>query len=251
MYRPIIKFACCQLVLTFDRARATSAAPTYFKRLCHQASKQTYADGGIYHNNPIQVADVERKLLWPALKDCEPDIVLSLGTAYSSKQKGETKWRPVQKGLLSHGKYLSSLARDHVKTSMDSERTWTDFLRTKHPTPENRKRYVRINPRMNEFLPKLDEIDKMDILKEMTRLHLDSNPVMGSLAQRLVATCFYFDSGPVHQIANVDIYEVSGNLLLGQSTVPLSLTRSQAGSVAVSWRESRSQSSHTSSKGTP
>ncbi|SMQ51120.1 unnamed protein product [Zymoseptoria tritici ST99CH_3D7] len=197
---------------TWEAARATSAAPTYFKPFCHEPSKRTYADGGLYHNNPVEVADQERKLLWPALKDAEPDIIVSLGTAYCPKYKDgdSTKWRPLRPGFLAQGRYLSKLAHDHVKMSLDSERTWENYLRIKQPTAENRKRYIRINPKLPDNLPKLDEVDKIDILKEATRLYLDSNPMIKTLAQRLVATCFYFDSGPAHEVSNADTFEVSG-----------------------------------------
>lgn len=38
---------------TREAARATSAAPRIFKPMSHEASKQAYVDGAIYHNNPI------------------------------------------------------------------------------------------------------------------------------------------------------------------------------------------------------
>ncbi len=70
-----------------DSARATSAAPTYFKPFFHKASKQVYQDGGLYHNNPIEIADIERKLIWPEMEHQYPDIVLSLGTGFNPASK--------------------------------------------------------------------------------------------------------------------------------------------------------------------
>lgn len=39
----------CELK-TWETARATSAAPTYFKSFSHEPSKQEYWDGGLFHN---------------------------------------------------------------------------------------------------------------------------------------------------------------------------------------------------------
>ncbi|KAF1349168.1 hypothetical protein BDV97DRAFT_370365 [Delphinella strobiligena] len=41
----------------WEAARATSAAPLYFRPFSHPTTKQSYHDGGIYHNNPINVAE--------------------------------------------------------------------------------------------------------------------------------------------------------------------------------------------------
>ncbi|KAK4629215.1 Calcium-independent phospholipase A2-gamma [Fulvia fulva] len=111
---------------TWEAARATSAAPQHFKPLCHEASKQTLLDGGIYHNNPINIADQERKLIWPSHQDVEPDVVVSIGTAYCKYDKKRTvldKWRKKRRGVISHGTYLKNIAADHVHSSLDSEKT--------------------------------------------------------------------------------------------------------------------------------
>jgi predicted acylesterase/phospholipase RssA len=64
----------------WEAACATSAAPTYFKPFKHEMTKNIYLDGALYHNNPVEVASRERKLIWPDVADKHPDVMLSLGT---------------------------------------------------------------------------------------------------------------------------------------------------------------------------
>jgi patatin-like phospholipase/acyl hydrolase len=70
-----------QELKVWEAAAATSAAPSYFKPFCHEATKRTYLDGAIYHNNPVRLAHRERRLLWPDVADREPDLFLSIGTS--------------------------------------------------------------------------------------------------------------------------------------------------------------------------
>jgi len=52
----------------WQAARATSAAPTFFKPMCIELPRPaiSYVDGGIGHNNPSEIALEEAKRLWPA-----------------------------------------------------------------------------------------------------------------------------------------------------------------------------------------
>lgn len=200
-------------MLTLKRARATSAAPRYFKPFCHEPSKQTYTDGGIYHNNPIKIADRERKLIWPNQQEEEPDIILSVGTLFSETKKEKRARTYAPKGIVSHMGHLSKMAHDHMHSSLDSEKTWREYLNVRAPTGENRKRYIRLNPRVPEPPPGLDETKKMQGLQATTRLLLGSDQQIKDLARRLVATCFYFDTdGDVKEEDdfNVERYEVTG-----------------------------------------
>jgi len=67
----------------WEAAAATSAAPSYFKPFIHGSTKRTYLDGALYHNNPVRIAEQERKLIWPDVADKHPDILLSVGTSHS------------------------------------------------------------------------------------------------------------------------------------------------------------------------
>ncbi|UKZ82727.1 hypothetical protein TrVFT333_010523 [Trichoderma virens FT-333] len=56
----------------WEAARATSAAPPYFKPFTQQKTGRTYIDGAIHHHCPVFIADQERRLLWEDIKDLPP-----------------------------------------------------------------------------------------------------------------------------------------------------------------------------------
>ncbi|KAG9240689.1 hypothetical protein BJ878DRAFT_570819, partial [Calycina marina] len=75
-------------MLTWEMARASSAAPPYCK------SFRGFQDGGLGgHNNPINLALWEQDALWCRDKR-DPDIVLSLGTGYKRPAEPSTTAPP-------------------------------------------------------------------------------------------------------------------------------------------------------------
>jgi predicted acylesterase/phospholipase RssA len=114
---------------TWQAARATSAAPTYFKPFHHEVSKQTYSDGGICHNNPVAIAEDERKLIWPAQQDEEPDIVVSIGTMHCPKEKDNPARRIAPSGVIAHG--TSNLSSTPQNTSFAYSRPICGYERTR------------------------------------------------------------------------------------------------------------------------
>jgi len=63
-------------------ARATSAAPTFFKPMKIEPSPAvTYVDGGLGYNNPSQLAQAEAKRIWPTAKT---SCLVSIGTGRPS-----------------------------------------------------------------------------------------------------------------------------------------------------------------------
>lgn len=198
---------------TWEAARATSAAPTYFKALCHEASKQTFWDGGVYNNNPINIAERERKLIWPDLAGREPDVVVSVGTMYCGKYepKRKAKWVSSPKGIVAHFKFLAKMASDHLHTSLDSQRTWDEFLSVRGPSRQDSARYVRLNPELDVHPPKLDEVDQLEYLEDLTRFHMGGSHQIQTLARQLVATCFYFEAtGDTREDETGSTFEIDG-----------------------------------------
>ena len=69
----------------WQAAAATSAAPKYFKRFecqhsCGCCVPEEFLDGAIYYNNPVSVANNERRFLFPDVAEKHPDVLLSIGT---------------------------------------------------------------------------------------------------------------------------------------------------------------------------
>ncbi|KFY04385.1 hypothetical protein V491_09370, partial [Pseudogymnoascus sp. VKM F-3775] len=78
-YRHVLSDDSFNRVRVWEAARCTSAAPWYF-RPHHIDGVGTFQDGGLWRNNPIDIAISEARALWPTI--VEPDVVLSLGTGY-------------------------------------------------------------------------------------------------------------------------------------------------------------------------
>ncbi|KAJ4355214.1 hypothetical protein N0V95_003109 [Ascochyta clinopodiicola] len=155
-------------------ARATSAAPRYFRPFVHEASKQIYMDGALYHNNPVRIADTEWKLIWNRGPTTHPDIMLSLGTGSVPDQDEKSLKSPISKrGLIRNGRMLLKIATDHVEDALDCEKTW-----------------------------RLDGVKALEPLqaKVVEKLLQDAISITG-LAFQLVATCFYYDVERVQQSA--------------------------------------------------
>ncbi|KAL3429839.1 hypothetical protein BDV09DRAFT_202723 [Aspergillus tetrazonus] len=180
----------------WESARATSAAPRIFKPFFHNASGQEYQDGAIYHNNPIDVAYREQKLIWPDMADSHPDIVLSIGTGYNpnSQTRDTHLSRPGSRGMISYVMGLAKIAMDHIHSSLDSERTWRVFLERTHPPSRFLDRYVRANLALDNDPPSLDNVEMIDTLSEMTRSRFTKDiSFIQSISDRLVASSFYFE----------------------------------------------------------
>ena len=83
------KFEFPHYLEIWEAASATSAAPSFFKPFVSYRNLQTYLDGALYYNNPIKVANNERKLIWPDVADAHPDIILSVGTGMDAQEINE------------------------------------------------------------------------------------------------------------------------------------------------------------------
>ncbi|KAF2461117.1 hypothetical protein BDY21DRAFT_297819 [Lineolata rhizophorae] len=203
----------------WEAARATSAAPTYFKPFVNDRTNEGYIDGAAYYNNPIRVADHERKLIWPELANQHPDIVLSLGTGHNGNRTrgfvdpscryfghgsdedsvsdtrsfrnaatGWRKWTPLLNIMVSRGESL-----------LDSEREWQTFRNEKFSTNStlDSRRYQRFNPMLSSRTPHLDEKSQVPNLQAEVGDQLRRKPPyqtkITQVAQRLVASCFYFE----------------------------------------------------------
>lgn len=157
-----------------------------------------YLDGAIYHNNPIAIAERERRLIWHARPSESPDMVLSIGTGASPNLHREGS--PVSPsirngGMMDYPKRLFNILRGVLNTSLDCERIWNEFL-TGLPDSSEESRFIRINPVLKGNVPQLDAVGQMMPLQNFVRneaLRTDEELRYRRIAMRLVATCFYFE----------------------------------------------------------
>ena len=188
-----------------------------FKPYGHGPSKQIYTDGAIYHNNPIQIADKERKLIWPELENDSPDIIVSVGTSYnpaarpsSDKALSPLSTRSPRLGVFSHGKSLMKIAIDHIASSLDSEKAWRSYMDVLHPPPNQKAKYIRINPQLNENPPGLDEVDRLPYIQEIVRQMSSLDVNIQNVALRLIASSFYFEKSQPVELAPDGSIHVKG-----------------------------------------
>jgi predicted acylesterase/phospholipase RssA len=184
----------------WEAARATSAAPTYFKPFVHEPTHRSFIDGAVHHNNPIEVAERERKLIWPDCEDDFPDLVVSLGTATSPELKREQSTHITRRGLINHGRAMVRVAKNLVDATIECDNIWDKFL-TGLPLSARQSRFIRINPELHIALPALDHVGAIPVLREAVRLYLHDSTIIKRLASQLIATCFYFElTGQITEI---------------------------------------------------
>lgn len=166
-----------------------------FKPFCHQLSKQTYADGAIYYNNPIEIADKEWKLIWPNMKDECPDIVVSVGTTLRLNARDPSQLTSApRRGVVSHHKSLYKMARERIASCLDPEKTWDNYISVLQPRTIDRQRYVRLNPQLSDEPPRLDEVHRMIPLQKLVRERWRDDPKIRQVAFQLIASSFYFET---------------------------------------------------------
>ncbi|KAG9200602.1 hypothetical protein G6514_006780 [Epicoccum nigrum] len=183
----------------WEVARATSAAPTYFRSFSKGSSEQ-YWDGGLCYNNPASVARDEIFKIWPKMMTEHPDVLLSIGSGYQStdtKQSQDTTgwweritgWVPTPGGM----KMLETLKRTLLK-NMDSEEAWR---KEAYRYQQYQARYFRMSPECKVSLPELDDLKAFDsgMLESLAEEWLkESHVLVETLVRRLFATSFYFKS---------------------------------------------------------
>ncbi|KAF9738488.1 hypothetical protein PMIN01_03771 [Paraphaeosphaeria minitans] len=181
-------------LLIREAARATSAAPTFFKPFKNPRTTEGFVDGAIFHNNPVRIANYESKLLWPDVEDRHADVLLSLGTAHYWSDKdpslhatrsdrrrmhirrvfGSAKPSIEEKrsmpALRAFGEMESwvTIFKKRIESVLDAELTWKEFRKEIRGNYSEIavERYIRINPRTKDRTPKMDDKDKIHVLHD-------------------------------------------------------------------------------------
>jgi hypothetical protein len=176
-------------------------------------------------SNPIHFADSERQLIWPSVSENSRDILVSIGTGYSSDYEGnpdqDTDDSKALKILEQMG-IFSKIAILHLVNQNTSrcQRTWEDFQATLADEPHQMRRCHRVNVPYGrgQTLCKLDEISKMEatqseafsfLRQKSTSVSPDvqrrSFSKLDMIARQLTATLFYFQ--------DLDAYDLNENKL--------------------------------------
>ena len=217
-----LQFSSLLCTQYLPRARATSAAPSFFKSFKSERNNRGYLDGALYHNNPVRVADLERRLIWPDTNNSPPDILLSIGTSCDNTIRNEAQQNfnlhkqrtftmPPESRETEEGNRPGILRRERVPQPrkfinilmnrvgniLDTELTWLTFMSEAiRGDQDDKTRYHRINPNIGEEPPKLDETKKLPHLRHrMTHVMRNAafHNQIGEVARRLVASSFYVE----------------------------------------------------------
>ncbi|EKJ74391.1 hypothetical protein FPSE_05462 [Fusarium pseudograminearum CS3096] len=218
---------------TWEAARATAAAPPYFKPFLHSATGVQYTDGAVHHVCPVFVADNERKRLWGDANQPTPDLVLSLGTGHETsrlthKAKRAVAQRPPlpsqQTGPPQQRPYasFSSMWRTTNPVMDDqhcSEDIWNSYVeKTSAPSQlqmaSHEHRYMRINVGCADKRPNFDDIEEIETIERNSINMMCEDYTVRMAAHKLVASCFYFErTGVDAQNRETELYKCSGNII--------------------------------------
>jgi len=175
---------------TWEAARATSAAPKIFRPYTHALTGNTFFDGGIYFNNPVEVVLRQHKLVWPRNRPEAPDVLLSLGTGFTPNKKARSL-DTSQTGIRSHYKQQMKIAVDHIESSQNSQAQHQITL--DRMSKEHKAHLVRFTLCLSR-LPKPDDVSAIQFLKDEIRADLNGRwSEIRNLANRLLVSSFYFE----------------------------------------------------------
>ncbi|KAK5163302.1 hypothetical protein LTR04_002627 [Oleoguttula sp. CCFEE 6159] len=168
-------------VCVWEAARATSAAPILF-RPANIAAYGAFQDGGLKHNNPINLALWESRHVWP--EHSIPDVVLSLGTGTPELQSPRA---PHFRHFLNDG-FIPRLCRSFM-SSLDGENTWKEVENRLDDT--SRQNYFRFNVGMTDA-PSIDDVTCMETLRRSVHFQPSGPSSLAELVSALLISCFYF-----------------------------------------------------------
>lgn len=148
------------------------------------------------------------------MKNEYPDIVVSIGTTFcpNSRLSSEKASAP-RLGVWSHGKSLYKMAIDRIASTLDSEKTWETYMSILQPPLIHRPRYVRLNPKLDEEPPRLDEVHRMENIKGIVRGKWRDDHEIQKVAHQLIASSFYFEKSTLVESKADQLLHCKGEVL--------------------------------------
>lgn len=170
-------------------------------------------------NNPVQLLEDERQLIWP--NDVPVDILVSIGTGIYTDRDGTIKspnlGLRIAKGMTPKGlKGKLAVGYDMVQNTMDCNKIWEDFVASHY---DRKHDCHRLNIGLTRPPPKIDAIDQISSLRALAERYLapsypsyivnehkSAHEHILAVARRLIAALFYFDrEGPLNRETDTGI----------------------------------------------
>jgi hypothetical protein len=187
-----------------------------------EATKTTYLDGGLSHNNPIYAATEECGKIWPDRSIANPDILVSIGTGSFAKNK-------VELPKVFDDSWLSNLLNSYLN-NINGEATWERFW-----SSHKQVVYPQVHYRLNFRFPDDIEycrIDQHERIEELLSVFESSFPLnrgsangtsnrglseaLNQAANLLIAKLFYFESTyekEINYAGGAPSYKLRGRIL--------------------------------------
>ncbi|KAK4185147.1 hypothetical protein QBC35DRAFT_538384 [Podospora australis] len=199
----------------WEAARATAAAPLYFKSFVRQGYRFEFTDGAIHNNCPVWVAHHERKLLWPDVSDRSADMLLSIGTglgktAQNAHANGKAELLQRQRNTSGFS-YVWRTAFDMLDSQTHCERVWSEYA-SQTSDGKSPRSNIRLNVQLSGDRPSLDNLAEMESLEKEARAKISQNPDIKEVAHRLIASSFYFEKRAPYQRKTPGMYGFFGTI---------------------------------------
>jgi predicted acylesterase/phospholipase RssA len=149
----------------WEAARATSAASTFFDPIEIGPFRQKFVDGGLRHNNPIDIAEFESRDLWPD----DDRIIISLGT-------GSAPGKAVTGNLVSLARRLKDIVHEADATN--------ERFRKTHPSLVDSNRLFRFTVTHGLAEIGLEEHEAINRIATLTESYLEKSDNL-----RLLESC--------------------------------------------------------------
>jgi hypothetical protein len=175
-------------------------------------TRKYYIDGAVVRNNPVRIADEERRLIWQSGNN-NADIILSIGTGVWTKSSGKTSSAPnsarnvLLKTIPKGVRKKITTGYDMVMSTLDCEREWEDFLSANRYDSSFLNICHRVNVGLEIKPPQIDDLSEIGPLMNDTddyfsgkakRPYFNNKYRIGQdhikvVARRLLASLFYFE----------------------------------------------------------
>ncbi|KAM3066494.1 hypothetical protein ACMFMG_011992 [Clarireedia jacksonii] len=220
-------------ILSDDTSNRVRIWEAYFTPY-HIAGVGEFQDGGLWRNNPIDIAMSEARALWPTID--EPDVVLSLGTGYqvdedvkmsdiSPTETSPLVSSPVNTTDLDQTERAIATALQNVQqprglwrsgfitrclesflSTMDGQKFYDLPNQWNRAAADDKKRYFRLNVQLQGKTPALDDVSTMSSLKSETMKQHIRSKSLDELAECLISTLFYFEltSRPIRDRSHIN-----------------------------------------------
>ncbi|KAL9609786.1 MAG: hypothetical protein Q9167_005464 [Letrouitia subvulpina] len=194
----------------WEAAYSTSAAPTYFPPYYYEAKRQSYIDGALHRNNPIQILEEERRAIWQ--DETPPDILLSVGTGIQIEAEGVAKFLSKSEKtvmwLLPMGiRGKLAIGLDVIQSTLDCNRQWDEFVASTRWDRKISHVCHRLNIGLKDAPPHIDNFSTIASLKREAKWYLSKSRKtylnenytsehrhIQVVARRLTAALFYFET---------------------------------------------------------